>query len=788
MLGIRELYYLNLSHNVIESVPEIDFGFRTLDLSYNNIRELPKTIKRNIVNSFYISSNYITSLENLPNSVTYLDASHNYITEMPPSVSKALPTNKNIDYNYLVCSQFSSYPFVLKSCNQSRQYSCADKTLSECDELKDKYGICTPNGKRTSCHRYTNTAREFCEVADELGIEGCQDIYPDGNCSGTYKFHGFVYNCENDLIVEYSPSSASTMLKKVPKGISRFVNLTTVNLSGLNLTSLPKSYNNFNYTTVFNFTYNRFTDIPAAAYGLNYLTHLYISHNKFRTLPGKFFYQSKLTHFYAHHNYLSNFTDSFYDTLAHIKYINLNYNFLACYSYDARRVCDSSYQFVCSEVDYEGCDLNISVGKCFYNDTLNRCVKYSSSPAPHGSSSSKKTNVAAIVVPIVLIVVIVIALALIVFLKDKLSEFKFKHSIKPNGGFRKESTKNSREDSYIMVNEVKSPKITVTVIESDVPATSGTPILPSPAMLAFTRIACSRMDISPNFCEVSQPGLSCFQGLFDSDEHIKRKDFMDVLQTAGCSPSESQQIIQKIVVWAGKLPFAAPFTTHDAEVLGLYTNDYGEDFRMKSPTFKLSYALNMQDEAGICTHKDFLYLTLTSLRRLPLTNFRRKKLYFTMNSVGVSPENFPVGKTFKVMPFLTLLSAKDIALNTLQDGRGIIFEISCAEGYDITNYSITNPKSFGTLEIVIEPESVFRITNYKQISNDLAEVSLVYDRERSVPPFNNLIKGSKRNSSDDNNGKYGNEYRAYSNSTSNMFNDSYNEAPSAPSAPNNYFY
>lgn len=124
-----------------------------------------------------------------------------------------------------------------------------------------------------------------------------------------------------------------------------------------------------------------------------------------------------------------------------------------------------------------------------------------------------------------------------------------------------------------------------------------------------------------------------------------------------------------------------------------------------------------------------------------------------MTSINTSPENFTVGRLFKIMPFLTLFSDKNVVIESLNGESGVVFEITGAEGYDISRYSMANPESHGTMEVVMEPESVFRIEGYAQISRNVAEVSLLYVRENSEFPLTNL--------GESNSGNY-NNYNPYS--------------------------
>ena len=771
LMDFNYLTSIYMSHNNVRSLPKSGVTLSLLDLSHNNLRKVPEEMREASVNTLLLNSNKLTSLEITPRSLISLDIANNYITEISYETSYKLPLKTNLDYNYLPCSQYSSYGVYFKrNCVQDKQYTCANKTLSECNDLKNEYGICTPNSKQTKCLRYTNGVKDFCDFAADAGIEGCMDIYPDDLCNGTSELHGFVYDCEQDIVAEYRPRDASTMFKEVPKGASKMVNLTTLNFSGLNLTAIPESYSNFDHVDTLNLTYNRFREIPSLAYALNSLVALDISHNKLMALPEDFFPERDLYTFYAHHNYLMNVSDDVYEDIYYVRYKNLDYNLLTCMEFHSRGICSTNRQFVCSQMDEEGCNLEI-VKKCAYNTTTGKCVKYD--PPHYIDPEVKKTPVVAIVVPVVVgfVLICVCAYAYVPCKLYMLKRKSRKESKLEENERGVEKHEKENEGGHCKMDECSPPKIAVVVAAPTAPGAPGVSI-PSPTK--FTPIALTRMDIAPNFYETSQPGLDSIFALFAPDEHMRRKDLMVALQQAGCDPSESQKIIQEVVIWAGKIRCTSSFTTHDAEVLGVYTYNYGDSFRMKSPAFKLCYAMNMLDETEIRIHKDFLYLALTSLRRLPFTNFGSKKLYFTMASMNASSANFPVGKTVKIMPFLTLFSNKGVALSTLSRTSGVIFEVSVAEGYDVTQYSIVNPKDSDTSEVIMEPESVFRIEEFKQVSENVAEVSLMYIREMSEFPLSNVIANNNNGGGNSVNADY-NQYYVPS-------------APSAPSAPSNPYY
>lgn len=707
------LYYVYMKYNKVKTFPKAGVIFETINLEHNNMTSVPEGLANSSVRNLYLSSNWLTTLENLPRNLKYLDFSENYIRKIPEKSVYRLPSIVGLDENYLVCSQYNGFRWesVRRYCKQDRQYSCSDKTLTKCEELRDKHGICTPNSEGTACLGCTDGVREFCGFAKAAGIEGCVDIYPDGICNGSSEFHGFVYDCDTDYVTEYRPKNMSDFFTEVPDSVQNLTKLKTLTFSGLNLTTIPKSYAKFSKVVRLNLTYNKFTSIPDVAYDFKDLEFFDISHNKFRTLPDAFFKEKDLYLFYAHHNYLKYINNATYYELKSVEYVDIDYNFLDCYaSTYSYYHCTSYRQFVCSEVDKEGCTPKIS-GKCAYDNKKGECAEY----------SNKKT----VAITVVVIIVVAIVLA-ILFLKFRQCRRKMANNEAANLIINN-NMEREEEDTYFRVNDYKHPEISLTFVVGNKPGDA------PPAAPAFAHTS----PIS-NFYGPTHPGLNSIPGLFSSDEHMKRRDLLDVLQQAGCNVSEGQGIIQDVVIWAGKLSFDRPFTAHDAEVLGVYTYNYGDKLRSKSPAFKLCYAMNMLDEPGIRSHKDFLYLMLTSLRRLPLKKFK-ERLYFAMALANASQADFPAGRMFKIMPFLTLFSSKSIALSTLEGASGVVFGVSVADGYDISKYSMANPGSYNTTEVIMEPESVFMIENFQKASKDVAEVSLMYVSNNSEFPLSDII-------------------------------------------------
>lgn len=710
-----------MSHNNIGFVPAASMELRALDLSYNNMKKIPEGLRLFSVGSLDLSFNKLTSVDNLPHLMYTLDISNNFITEITPDQKKSLPGHLNIDYNYLECSKYknSTWEPIKSYCSDFKQFKCFEKSIEDCEEFKDEYGICSPNSNNTVCLRYTNGAREFCEFAEELGIDDCQDIYPDGICKGISELYGFIYDCKSDKVTEYRPTSMEEFITEVPDSAINFTSLTTLTITGLNLTELPISYENFIYVNTLNLTRNKLTDIPEVAYNLENLEYLDISYNRLWSLPDDFFIQTDLKLLYAHHNFVSNISSRTYTILRNALFVNVDYNFINCspyYYYD--RICDSNYQFRCGWVGKEECIMNITE-ECIYNYTLDKCIEEGYYDKKEEESKLSAGTIAAIVVSS-LIYVVMIILGIINGIKTTIDE-------------EKKKKKNGIDLNGKVPNANPPPQNTVPLLSQIVPYAP----IPTPVIR-------SRMEVAPTFYETYQPGLNSIYELYTDNAYGLKMDISRVLERAGCSSSDKILITQKIVSWTRKAPCDPPLTLRDAEVLGVFTYDYGDDFRDISPTFKLCHAMNIQDEQRICEQKELLFLVLSSLRKLPLTNFKDRKMYFAINSLKVYSMNFAEKRMIKIMPFLTLYSSRDVAMSILNGSNGVIFEVISVEGYDITNYSFANPRSFGTEEVVMEPESVFRIEGFREVSHTLSEVSLMYIREESEFPLANVIGNNPR--------------------------------------------
>ena len=275
-------------HNSVTSLPK-GLILTLLDLSYNNLKKLPDGITETSISELDLSYNKLTSLEDLTKSVSSLDVSGNFISEISDRVASLMPRDLNLNYNYLPCARYAKkgndWYFVKQNCDQSKQYNCSSKTVSECDELKNNYGICTPNSKRTKCFRYTSGVKEFCDFAADAGIEDCEEIYSNEGCTDTSEYHGFVYDCGYDCITKYQPKDMSEFLTEIPTSASKLTNLSTLDLSNLGLTSLSKSYANFKDVRYFDLSKNRLTTLPAELGNMKKLSCLNISYNQLTSLP-----------------------------------------------------------------------------------------------------------------------------------------------------------------------------------------------------------------------------------------------------------------------------------------------------------------------------------------------------------------------------------------------------------------------------------------------------------------------------------------------------------------------
>lgn len=704
-----------MSYNNVSHVAVASMGLSSLDLSHNDMRKIPEGLRQLSVDNLDLSFNKLTTIEGLPQNMTSLDLSNNFILEIPFDLKETLPAHLNLDYNYLECSKYENETWrpIESNCFWDRQYECSEKSIEECEEIKNEYGICSPNSNRDACLRYTNGVKEFCEFSQELGYWDCQDIYPDGPCNGTSKFYGFVYDCESDRVTEYRASNIRDYLTEIPDSAVNLTSLITLSITGLGLTEIPDSYEKFVHVKTLNLTGNKLTSIPEVAYSFEDLKNFDISYNRLQYLPEHFFMQTHLQLFHAHHNFIISVSYGTFAFLGDISDVNIDYNFIDCNKFYSVEVCKRYSQFDCGWINREECTLN-TTGICSYSDSNLRCIL-------HGRYTKTKDNLKSIIGPIFTVLVGLLAFggALYLTIREKNIE-KNKNNIKNKDVIRNELGPSAKPIPIPLSPVNKAPSYDPTL----------TPIIRS------------RMSIEYTFYDCFQQGLNSVQRLYKFKDYTLIKDIGKVLEYAGCNNSDVLLFSQKIVSWTRKVPCDPPLTLNDLEVLGLFTYNYGDDFKDKSPTYNLCHSMNTQTVSKICRQREFLFLTLSTLRKLPFTNFKDKKYYFAVSSIRLDSLNFTLKQMVKLMPFVTLYSSKDAVMSTLSGTYGVIFEVTAVEGYDITKYSATDPASFGIEEVVMEPESVFRVEWCMDVSPDIGEVSLMYIREESEFTLANVIKGA----------------------------------------------
>ena len=318
-----------MSHNSITSLPKAGVSLSSLDLSYNNMKKIPDKMAISSIRYLTMSYNKLTTLENIPSGMSSFDVDHNYLVEINANAAKNVPQYPNLDYNYLPCTKYASkykndmnWYYVRQYCYQSKQYSCAEQSMSTCDELKRDVGICTPNNDRTKCLKYTTGIKDFCDFAKDAGIENCENILQNESCTDVSEYRGFVYDCDYGHVTEYSPKKMSDFLTEIPVSASKLSRLYTLDLSGLDLTSLPKSYANFKDTMYLDLSGNKLSSLPDELWDLEWLYSLNTSYNQLTSLPDSLGNLSRLKALDVSHNKLSALPDVF-DSLPSLSLSNL---------------------------------------------------------------------------------------------------------------------------------------------------------------------------------------------------------------------------------------------------------------------------------------------------------------------------------------------------------------------------------------------------------------------------------------------------------------------------------
>ena len=307
-----------MGQNSITSLPQAGVSLYSLDLSYNNMKRIPDEMAISSISYLTLGYNKLTTLENLPSDMNSFYVYNNYLTEINPNEAKKIPRNSYLNYNYLPCFKYdikyeydSDWYYVKQNCDQSKQYSCSSKTVSECDELKNNYGICTPNSKRTKCFRYTSGVKEFCDFSADARIEDCEEIYSNETCTDISEHHGFVYDCNEDYVFGYYPAKIDNFLTEIPTSASKLTKLFALDLSGLDLTSLPESYTNFKNVGTLNLANNKLSALPAELGSMKSLYYLNISQNQLTSLPTTIGSLSDLINLDVSHNKLDALPDVF---------------------------------------------------------------------------------------------------------------------------------------------------------------------------------------------------------------------------------------------------------------------------------------------------------------------------------------------------------------------------------------------------------------------------------------------------------------------------------------------
>lgn len=150
-------------------------------------------------------------------------------------------------------------------------------------------------------------------------------------------------------------------------------------------------------------------------------------------------------------------------------------------------------------------------------------------------------------------------------------------------------------------------------------------------------------------------------------------------------------------------------TQQDAQVLSAYTYDFGHKKVEMNPAVILSRELTARTPEGLEKIKDFLYLIMKVVRKLPITaertmyralseEVRRGSNHYQENNIVIWPE----------MSFTSpdMNSAKASLSSKGKKASGTVFIISNGWGYDLQKYSLNGEKM-----CLIEPERQFGVSS-----------------------------------------------------------------------------
>ena len=698
-------------------------------MSHNNIFSIPSRIGISSLSTLDLSYNKLTRLENLPMSLYSLYINNNYIATINIANINNVPLSTNLDNNYLACSKYAGYSNIKSRCTQSKQYSCGDQTLGKCEELKRTYGICTPNSKQTKCLRYTSGVKEFCDFAADVGIEGCQEIYSNESCVGTVNFHGFVYNCFYEYITGYNPKTTSDFLTEVPASASNLTKLTTLTLSGLSLSSLPESYANFGLVKTLNLTYNRFTAIPEVAYNFKELSSMDISRNKLQSLPDDFFAQVSLSYFYAHHNYLSKISNTVYRILPQeSSKVNLDYNFLDCQAYEfSKHVCNSPKQFVCSEVDKEGCNAELSKGKCKYNSKSGTCVKQDE------KDDDKITYIVS--GTICLVIYLIVQGSYLIYKKKKQAEYFRRQRLNKPLIPKVDKRDNGKNVVLTPADDEDEPTIDNPIQDGQFKGEELSEVNNHSRIVSSINdeenAAAVIREISPikNLYSKRYVKPTMKEALLEADLTEKKAEMV-------CSACENAASIK-----ADEGELFEDFTEEDAAAIAMYTYDFGLKDYESNPYRITNKSLAGRNYADLQKARGLLYLIMTALRKLPRVT--GKTLYRGVRGKVKLDEDHYIKGNVITWPALSSTSPDMETTKTfLPKGpnsgnpTGTLFIIENGWGYDIQPYSLFP----GETEILLEPERQFKVTSV--IKGDLTIINLqMLDTPLTLPDI--FGKGKK---------------------------------------------
>ena len=306
----------------------------TLDLSYNNLTSLPKSITRlENLTRLYLSWNKLTSL---PKSITRLEnlteikLNKNNLTSLPKSITRL----ENLTRLDLSWNQLTSLP---KSITRLENLNFIDLSHNNLTSLPKSItrleNLTTLNLNGFSLTSLPESITRL-ENLTELNLINNQLIsLPDSfwklkKIISINLINNNFISMPNEITKLEKLTSlylSANQLTSLPESITRLENLTKIDLRNNQLTSLPESIARLKSLKKLNLSNNKLKCIPESIIRLKNLTSLNLSNNQLISLPESITRLENLTELYLMNNNLTFIPEKIY-CLENLTVINLSGN------------------------------------------------------------------------------------------------------------------------------------------------------------------------------------------------------------------------------------------------------------------------------------------------------------------------------------------------------------------------------------------------------------------------------------------------------------------------------